>query len=290
MTLSPSMIFYSGDGRGYALLILLAARLDAVDARGRARRSRTRWWVAYAAFSALAMYTHYTAAFVLIGQLGWVLWAHPQARARRSSATSARRSSSPRGSPACFGTTTRRPSTSSRSCRGSRSPPSATRSRSGRSATRSGRRTRFPGLLAGVLGARRLRDGGRCVPAAAPLQRRRCGPRCRAKNLVLVLVLLLAPPLLELLVWAVTGNDLFGPRNLGAATPGLALVIGMVVAGAGRRWGAVCAVAGDRLLRDRRGADAADDQPAPRPEGGRRVHRRGGRARRRHRRRTCRRE
>jgi 4-amino-4-deoxy-L-arabinose transferase-like glycosyltransferase len=78
-TLAPFMVYYSAEGRGYAVMIALVvlstlALLAAVDG-GRA------WaWALYAAASAAAMYTHYTSAFVLAAQLGWVLWAHPAAR------------------------------------------------------------------------------------------------------------------------------------------------------------------------------------------------------------------
>jgi mannosyltransferase len=79
MALSPFLIFYSTEARGYALMLLLAllstlALLRALDT------SRTRWWVVYAAFSCAAMYTHYTAIFVLAGQLGWAFWTRSEAR------------------------------------------------------------------------------------------------------------------------------------------------------------------------------------------------------------------
>ena len=45
-----------------------------------AEDGRKRWWAAYAVASCAAMYTHYTAAFVLIAQLGWLFWAMPEAR------------------------------------------------------------------------------------------------------------------------------------------------------------------------------------------------------------------
>ena len=38
------------------------------------------WWVAYAVCTCGAMYTHYTAVFVLVVQLVWALWTQPQAR------------------------------------------------------------------------------------------------------------------------------------------------------------------------------------------------------------------
>ena len=77
--LAPFMIFYSAEGRGYGLAMALVtlstlALLVAADGGG------ARWWAVYAAASCGAMLTHYTMAFVLAGQLVWVLWAHPQAR------------------------------------------------------------------------------------------------------------------------------------------------------------------------------------------------------------------
>jgi 4-amino-4-deoxy-L-arabinose transferase-like glycosyltransferase len=77
--LAPFMIFYSAEARGYALMmafVLLStlAMLVAVD------DGRARWWVAYAACSCAAVYTHYTSVFVLGTQFLWLLWAHPEAR------------------------------------------------------------------------------------------------------------------------------------------------------------------------------------------------------------------
>jgi hypothetical protein len=77
--LSPFMIFYSAEARGYELMIVLVlgstlALLAAVDG------GRRGWWVAYAACACAAVYTHYTSVFALAGQLLWVLWAHPGAR------------------------------------------------------------------------------------------------------------------------------------------------------------------------------------------------------------------
>lgn len=73
--LSGFMIFHSVEARAYGLVIALVAAstlslLRAVETK------RTRWWVAYAAFSCAAFYAHYTAAFVLLAQLGWCLYFH----------------------------------------------------------------------------------------------------------------------------------------------------------------------------------------------------------------------
>ncbi|MGI8557199.1 MAG: glycosyltransferase family 39 protein [Solirubrobacteraceae bacterium] len=78
-TLSPFMIYYSAEARAYSVLMFLVAlstlaMLLAIDTR------RARWWVLYAVASSAAVYTHYTSVFALAGQLGWLLWAHREAR------------------------------------------------------------------------------------------------------------------------------------------------------------------------------------------------------------------
>jgi uncharacterized membrane protein len=72
--LSPFMIYYSTEARGYELMISLALLSTPKHALGEDRRAR--WWVLYAASSCFAVYSHYTAVFVLGAQLVWVLWAH----------------------------------------------------------------------------------------------------------------------------------------------------------------------------------------------------------------------
>jgi hypothetical protein len=41
---------------------------------------RLSWWIAYAASSCAAAYTHYVVVFLLVAQLIWALWAQPKAR------------------------------------------------------------------------------------------------------------------------------------------------------------------------------------------------------------------
>jgi hypothetical protein len=79
VALSSGMILHSGEARPFmmtAFLTLLStlALLRALDSR------RLGWWVAYAAFTCGAAYTHYTAVFLLVLQLAWALWTQPQAR------------------------------------------------------------------------------------------------------------------------------------------------------------------------------------------------------------------
>ncbi len=80
MALSPYMIFFSGNGRAYTVMILLLLASTIVMLKAD-ESGRTRWWVAYGALSCLAMYSHYTAAFVLAAQLVWLLVARPRSRA-----------------------------------------------------------------------------------------------------------------------------------------------------------------------------------------------------------------
>ncbi len=241
MALSPSMIFYSGDGRGYALLVLLLL-VSTLSMLEGARSGRNRWWIVYGGVSCLAMYTHYTAAFVLLAQFAWVLWAYPEARRGAILGNVGAAVLFIPWIPSFF--------------KDNDSPTLDVLSRLQGKSFAAKRyaveiwsigypfRTpnQVPGVLAGILGL-----AGFVTATAASLLRLRSDPERRAslptKNVVLVLTLLLATPVLELLVWALTGNDLFGSRNLGAATPGLALVIGMVLAGAGRLWGTICAIA-----------------------------------------------
>ena len=94
--LGPFMIYYSTEARGYELMIVLVilstlALLAGVD------DGRARWWVAYAAFSCAAVYTHYTAVFALAPSFCGSCGRIPRHGERRSSRTSARPSRSFRG-------------------------------------------------------------------------------------------------------------------------------------------------------------------------------------------------
>jgi mannosyltransferase len=73
--LSPFAIFYATEARAYALMTLLAVLstltlLRAIDSNER------RWWVVLGLLEAAAMYSHYTAVFVLAAQACWAALAH----------------------------------------------------------------------------------------------------------------------------------------------------------------------------------------------------------------------
>ena len=86
--LSPLLLFYSTEARSYALMVVCVlastyALLRAIE------NGRTGWWIGFGVATCAAMYSHYTAAFPLAAQLGWVLWAHPEARRPALIATAA---------------------------------------------------------------------------------------------------------------------------------------------------------------------------------------------------------
>jgi 4-amino-4-deoxy-L-arabinose transferase-like glycosyltransferase len=79
MALSPYMIFFSTEARPFMLVLFFTllsslALLRALDSR------KIIWWVAYAAFSCGAVYSHYVAVFLLFVQFVWAFWAQPSAR------------------------------------------------------------------------------------------------------------------------------------------------------------------------------------------------------------------
>jgi 4-amino-4-deoxy-L-arabinose transferase-like glycosyltransferase len=75
-TLSPFMIFYSAEARGYGVLMTLALLTTLALLRALEPTGRWWWWAAYTVSVAAAMYTHYTIVFVLAVQLGWALATH----------------------------------------------------------------------------------------------------------------------------------------------------------------------------------------------------------------------
>lgn len=246
IALNPFMIYYSTDGRGYAVAIalLLGSTLAMLAA---ARGGRTRWWVAYWGLSCLAMYTHYTSAFVLIAQLVWLLWAYPQARKAALIANIAAAVAFVPWLPSTIADTN--------------SPTIAILSAlqgSGFTAKRIavenwafGYPYVTPRQLPGVPALLLLVIG--IAVAAVAATARTLARRARAsgnaargirasQGMVLVSTLALATPVGEALA-STGGTDLFGARNLNTSSAGLALVIGGVLAAAGPIWGTICTIA-----------------------------------------------
>lgn len=78
--LAPFMIFFAATGRAYTvmLLFLVGATLCLL----RSGDGKVWWQVGWVACAAAAMYSHYTAVFVLGVQVAWAFWAFPTARRR----------------------------------------------------------------------------------------------------------------------------------------------------------------------------------------------------------------
>jgi hypothetical protein len=80
VAVNPLLAWFSQEARAYALVVLLSALslllfLRCLD------DERPRLLAVWALVSALALATHYFAAFVLAPQAAWLVWRHPQRRA-----------------------------------------------------------------------------------------------------------------------------------------------------------------------------------------------------------------
>jgi Dolichyl-phosphate-mannose-protein mannosyltransferase len=73
VALGPFAIFYSVEARPYATLAF-ASILSVQVLLIALERRRTAWWAVYGLTLAAVLYSHYTGAFVVAGQLGWALW------------------------------------------------------------------------------------------------------------------------------------------------------------------------------------------------------------------------
>ncbi|MEZ5156474.1 MAG: glycosyltransferase family 39 protein [Solirubrobacterales bacterium] len=238
VAISPFMIYFSTEARGYALAIVFLLASTWMLLRGVDTGER-RWWLGYAVFSALAMYSHYTAAFPLIAQLLWVLFAFPGARVPALSSNFgalllylpwAGGALDDRASPTiklveAFVASDLGQKVSALESWTFGSPylPAG----------------EFPGTwvvavgIAGIAGAAigavlgRLR-AGRLTPRPAT-----------DHGFALLLLLGLSTPALELLLGLLGGPSVFGSRNLGTASAGAALMIGAFVSVAGAVWGGI---------------------------------------------------
>jgi Dolichyl-phosphate-mannose-protein mannosyltransferase len=79
IALSPFAIWYSDEGRAYATMMFLVA-LSTLALLRAVERGQRRWWVVYALAACAALWSHYTAVFVILAQAGWALWTHREHR------------------------------------------------------------------------------------------------------------------------------------------------------------------------------------------------------------------
>jgi 4-amino-4-deoxy-L-arabinose transferase-like glycosyltransferase len=233
VSLSPFMIYYSAEARGYALMMLLVALstlslLLAIDTR------RASWWVAYAVCSSAAVYTHYTCVFALGAQYVWVLWSHPEARGR---ATLANLAAAVAFLPWLSGMRADLDSPTTKIL-SALTPFDLESIRVSLSHVAIGypysilSLRELPGLVA--VGSFGLAVCVALVAVVARAWKRRIGPSDLDRRLVLMVLVALSVPLCEALLSAVSTN-IFGGRNLAAAWPSFALALGALLVASGRR-------------------------------------------------------
>ena len=76
--LSPFLLFYGIEGRAYATLAFCVV-LSTLALLLALQSGRRRWWVVYGIAACAALYSHYTAVFVIATQAIWALVAHREA-------------------------------------------------------------------------------------------------------------------------------------------------------------------------------------------------------------------
>jgi hypothetical protein len=78
VALGPFMIFFSTEGRPFMLVMVLAL-ISTIGLLKAVRTNTIGWWVVYGVSSAAAIYTHYTAVFLLGLQILWAAVFHRRA-------------------------------------------------------------------------------------------------------------------------------------------------------------------------------------------------------------------
>jgi mannosyltransferase len=80
VAVNPLLVWFSQEARAYALVVLLCAAALLTFLRACDEPQRARWLGWWALLAALALATHYFAAFVLAPQAAWLLWRHSRRR------------------------------------------------------------------------------------------------------------------------------------------------------------------------------------------------------------------
>jgi hypothetical protein len=235
-TFSPFMIYYSAEARSYGLM-MFALMLSTLAMLLALETGQKRWWVLYAVSACAAFYSHYTCAFVLGVQFMWVWWSNPAAR---RAVTLASLGAAAGVLPWTTGLINdfRSPTLKILSALSPFTPFDIRQDLEhwaiGYPYTLPGGLRTLPGPTALVLLA------GSAVIAAAGLLMTLRGTALRTrlaqidKRLWLVIGALLATPVGEAAV-SLSGNHVFGVRNLAASWPYLALA-GAAVLSASPRW------------------------------------------------------
>lgn len=240
--LSPFLIFYASEARAYSLMIVLCLVSTLALLRS-VSTGRPWWWVAYAACSCAAMYTHFTSVFVLIAQFGWAFITQPRARRALLVANVAVAIGFVPWLPVLI--------------RASHSPLTTVYGALGPFTVLNVRLdlehvaighplvpiAAIPGKVgaAAVLAGAAIAVVGTILRAAADRVPRHWG--WRSPEVWLIVVLACATPV-GVAIYSVVGNSIWDARNLLASWPGFATLVGALLTYPRLRWGlpAVCLV------------------------------------------------
>jgi hypothetical protein len=220
-TLSPFALFYGIEGRAYATLAFFVALSTLAGLR--------RWWVLYAVAVCAALYSHYTAVFVLAAQAAWLWLARPQARRPLLLATGAAALAFVPWLPLLA----EQQRDESATVIGALYP--VTLRSVGDALARQLCCHPYVGArdLPGPAGLVLLGAGGVAVVAGNLWWRRKARPaggRAAGASGGLLVALLAAATPAGLLLYSAAGTDLFAPRNLTASLPALCLLLGRLIA------------------------------------------------------------
>ena len=226
IALGPFAIWYSDEARAYATMMFLVAlstyaMLRALDGRGR------WWWVVYALSACAALWSHYTAVFVVVAEAAWALWTH---RERWRALVIVQAAIAIGYLPWLPGFLEQRRNNTGIEIIGTFAPLGVGDVFRVPLQTLIGhpffRLAILPGAVGLVLVAVLVVLAGvAVVRRRGPLPR--LGPLLRSEP-GLVAILVLATPV-GLLLYAVAGSSLYLPRNLSASLPALALLVGLLV-------------------------------------------------------------
>lgn len=81
-SVAPFLVYFSANARAYSVMILMLVLATWSLLAATSGEGRSWHWAGWSLAGALAVLSHYTAAFLLAGQLLWVLWFFPAFRIR----------------------------------------------------------------------------------------------------------------------------------------------------------------------------------------------------------------
>ena len=218
--LSPFVLFYGIEGRAYATLAFFAA-LSTLALLLALRTGRRRWWAVYSLAACAALYSHYTAVFVIATQAAWSLAAHREAWRPLVLATAAAALAYLPWVPSLI----EQGRDSSAEVIGAFYPLSLRSFGAGIARPFCCHPYVRPADLPGPAGLALLVSGALVLGVATLLKR---GGR-PARDRVLLVALALATPA-GLLAYSAVGTGIFAPRNLTASIPAACLVAGWLLA------------------------------------------------------------